>query len=295
MTPQEEQPKLAVAISPSGIGSLFLKREDLHKYKSHKGRSIPNMIEKHAKEGIRDFVISSSGNAALAASLYIQEYNASHPNQALSLQIFVGKKISPAKLRMIDSSLTDPRLKIFQTERPLQSAILLEKESGRKLLRQSTDDSALIGYDSLSLELNQIPNLEAVFIATSSGTTAQALHMHFQKKGANPEIHVVQTTGTSPIASEFDKDEILNEISFADAIVDKLAMRKDAVAKAISDSAGGGWIASNQEIAEAIHLIEQNAGIKATANGALSVAGLARAVKKGRRWKGSVVCIITGA
>jgi threonine dehydratase len=55
---------------------IYLKREDEHKYSSHKGRSIPLMIKKYVKEeDITNFVISSSGNAAIAAIHTIQAHN----------------------------------------------------------------------------------------------------------------------------------------------------------------------------------------------------------------------------
>ena len=66
-TPLEQQAQLAEAI---GISSLYFKREDLHPYGSHKGRSIPVMIEHYLASGDTRFAISSSGNAALAAVMH---------------------------------------------------------------------------------------------------------------------------------------------------------------------------------------------------------------------------------
>ena len=71
VTPLEAYPKLAKAI---GVNRLYFKREDLHPYGSHKGRSIPVMIDKYFKAGDRRFANSSSGNAALAAAKYIKEW-----------------------------------------------------------------------------------------------------------------------------------------------------------------------------------------------------------------------------
>ena len=70
ITPQEPFPALAKAV---GLTDIYLKREDLHTYGSHKGRSIPVMIDHYLKEGSKNFAISSSGNAALAAALYVKE------------------------------------------------------------------------------------------------------------------------------------------------------------------------------------------------------------------------------
>ena len=51
-----------------GIPSLYLKREDLHPLGSHKGRSLPYMIDKGLEEGLYRFAISSSGNGTTGAS-----------------------------------------------------------------------------------------------------------------------------------------------------------------------------------------------------------------------------------
>ena len=82
---------------------IYLKREDKHPYLSHKGRSLPVMIQKHHDSGHNDFCISSSGNAALAAILSIKEYNKKSEDNStkLSLQIFVGKNIDKDKLQEI--------------------------------------------------------------------------------------------------------------------------------------------------------------------------------------------------
>lgn len=100
-TPQLPHPKLSQALGL--ISELYLKREDLHPYGSHKGRSIPGMIEAYAKQGVRDFVISSSGNAALAAIHAVKAYNEQHP-EPTTLKILVGKKIDPNKLQTLNAN-----------------------------------------------------------------------------------------------------------------------------------------------------------------------------------------------
>ena len=64
-TPQAPILKLSSAL---GITTeVWFKREDKHKYGSQKGRSIPLLIHEQYDLGKTHFVISSSGNAALAA------------------------------------------------------------------------------------------------------------------------------------------------------------------------------------------------------------------------------------
>jgi cysteine synthase len=110
-TPQLNHPKLAQTL---GISELYLKREDLSLYGSHKGRSIPHMIKTYFGQGIRNFVISSSGNAALAAIHTIAQHNKNNPSTTLSLKIFVGE---------IPICLKYKLLKLLQIHR-LQTSLL---------------------------------------------------------------------------------------------------------------------------------------------------------------------------
>lgn len=294
-TPQLPAPRLSEAL---GIGSeVWLKREDEHHFGSHKGRSIPLMIAEHHRSGAGSFVISSSGNAALAAARAVAAHNKNQPNDQIHLQIFIGPGIAARKRKLIEAE-NDPLIAIAQVKNPRQSARQFAAKEGAALLRQSTEPVALLGYHELADELARIENLAAVFVPTSSGTTAQGLAEGFARLHLNPQIHIVQTTACHPIADAIDPRSARAaavEDSLADAIVDKIAYRKRAVAKAIKNSRGAGWIATNEEIAAAINLVKTAAGLEISPNSALSVAGLAKAVRNGWRWDGPVACLITGA
>lgn len=295
LTPQLKYPKLASALKLSG--DLYFKREDLHPFGSHKGRSIPLMITRYAKAGWTNFVISSSGNAALAALLAVKGYNAKHKKAPLTLKIFVGKKIAKDKQRMInDKTINDKNISINQVANPKQQAFLLEKSGLAKNLRQSTDNSALAGYEELAKELTKIKNLAAIFIPTSSGTTAEGLFLGFKNLNLKPQIHVVQTEACHPIASGFNPKltAVNTSTSLASAIVDKVAHRKEAVIKAAKANGGAGWIIDDKEIKAAMRLAKKYARINISPNSALSLAGLKKAILDGWKFNGAVVCLITG-
>ncbi len=317
-TPQQPYPKLAEVL---GIPEVYLKREDLHPYGSHKGRSIPLMIKHYTKDGIRVFTISSSGNAALAAIKSVSQHNKNNHGKEVTLRVFVGKNIPSEKLVRLESQITNhgSQITVEQSERPKQSAFQLEKEGEAKFLRQSTDDLALEGYHELAIELNKIPNLQAIFIPTSSGTTAQALGETFITFNQHPQIHIAQTVACHPIVdcltdfSAFPADQSVtpnNEMrsselspqtkfapiqSMAGAIVDHIAHRKAKVAEVVKQSGGAGWIVTDDEIKDAIHIVKQTTNIDISPNSALSVAGLKKAVQNGFKPTGHVVCLITGA
>ncbi len=274
---------------------VYLKREDQHKYGSHKGRSLPLMLKKYFKEdSLTNFVISSSGNAAIAAVHAVQSHNRNNPEK-LKLTVFIGEHINPEKLKTLMAILEDANIKIEQVSNPKQMAFQMDKKGEAKLLRQSIDDSALEGYVELAEELIKIPHLSAVFIPTSSGTTAEGLGKAFADLNKQIQIHIVQTTSCHPIVDAVKAiDNIKEEVSLADAIVDKIAHRKENVAKIIQETNGSAWIATNQEIKEIIELVEETCQLKISPNSALSVVGLKQTLKDKWKFSGPVVCLITG-
>jgi len=317
VTPLEAYPKLAKAI---GVGRLLFKREDLHPYGSHKGRSIPVMIDQYLNAGERHFAISSSGNAALAAALHIKELGAGSlelgenntdsivtPAKAgvhdrtteieipISLDIFIGQHTAPHKAQRL-KELADDHIRVLIKERPLQ-ALSQAVNEGARSLRQSTDDLALVGYESLAQELAGDPALRSdlsVFIGTSSGTTAQALATYFLKEKLPIQVHIVQTSSCHPLADAFESYDGPDEASLADAITDITARRKDALIPLIKKTGGRAWVATNDDIRAAQELTLKNTGLKISTNSALSVAGAMKAVELGYELGKTVVCIICG-
>lgn len=310
VTPQISHEKLAKKLGLSG--PLYLKREDLHPLRSHKGRSIPRMIEKYAKAGVREFAISSSGNAGIATAMYSNRYNSDHPEAPLHLKIYIGRNIPDEKRRIL-SEYAGKNIQLIQVDRPLQAFLQTVKDPKVTGLRQSTDDSALEGYFELARELSKISGLKAVFMPASSGTGAQGLYEGFKKLRVQsaeqpliPQIHIIQTQSCHPIADALGASVASGIIakvrsivshkeqdSIADAIVDLVGNRKAALSEAVRTSGGAGWIVLNDEIAQALGTLREE-GILASPNGALAYAGIAKAVRAGWKWDGPVVCVICG-
>ena len=313
-TPQEQAPHLAQAL---GTHSLYLKREDVHPYGSHKGRSIPHLIDHYLRAGFHKFAISSSGNGALAAALHVEKLNNKkgadsdrntvNPTPVI-LHIFIGKNIHLEKLKILKeiASRNEGTVFLHQSERPLQKLITtVQSDTEIKSLRQSTDDVALVGYESLASELLQVPHLQAVFVPSSSGTTAEALNDYFHKSGKPVQIHIVQTEQIHPIVDALmqakrEKGAAVtlsgesSVRSLAHAIVDKVGHRKNSLVKKILISNGGGWIVGNEDIAEAQKVVHETEALRISPNSALSIAGLKKAIQSGQQFSGAVVCLITG-
>lgn len=292
-TQQVPVPELSTALGCNQ--EIWLKREDLHRHGSHKGRSIPPMIDEAARAGTRKFVISSSGNAALSAIISVQNHNKSKPSDPFSLEIFIGPNIDLKKQAKLTAA-ADANIKISQVPNPRQSAFQFEKTEGYCLLRQATSEIALRGYMDLAMELSKIENVSAVFVPTSSGTTAEGLFLGFQKLSLNPQMHIAQTQSCHPFVDAISGNVTppSTEASLATAIVDKVGLRKDRVAEQVKTSGGAGWIITNNEITEAIALLKKIKDITISPTSALSVAALVQALKNHQVFTGPIVCLITG-
>jgi threonine dehydratase len=288
LTPHENHPELAKAL---GVSTLYLKREDLNPYGSHKGRSIPFMIDHYSAAGDRKFAISSSGNAALAAVIHIQEIN-KNASEPVELEVYVGHRIAPHKLEKLEAYAGE-HIRILIKEHPLH-ALTQATQEGFRSLRQSVDDVALTGYTSLAEELVSIKDLGTIFIGTSSGTTAQALAQYVLKNKPSVQIHLIQTSSCHPFIDAFESSDAPDELSIADAIVDHNAYRSAALIPLIQKTGGRGWTASNDTIRAAQELTEKYAQLNISTNSALSIVGAMKAVGIGYEIKGAVVCMICG-
>lgn len=297
ITPLERYTELAKAI---GASDVYFKREDLHPYGSHKGRSIPAMIAEHAETGDRRFAISSSGNAALAAALYVRDINKAAKKKqiatsALDLTMFISTRADVHKANKLKALEDGTNIRVLVKERPIQALTMAVKD-GMKSLRQSIDDTALIGYASLVEELaSQLNKIGAIFIGTSSGTTAQALAQGFMAKEMPVQIHIVQTSSCHPMSAAFEQYDGPHETSIAGAIVDTVAVRKPVLVPLIGKTGGRGWTVTNEEMQAAQAATLKHTGLEISANSALSVAGLMQAVALGWEFPaGPVICMICG-
>jgi threonine synthase len=252
------------------------------------------MIKNYYEKGDRKFAISSSGNAALASALYATEINKNN-SEPIKLDIFIGKNISPNKLdklRKIESNNSN-NIRIMIKERPLQ-ALNQAIDEGYRSLRQSTDDTALLGYKELAEEISKTKNIGAIFIGTSSGTTAQALAEYFIKENSSVQIHIIQTSSCHPISDQFENYDGPEERSIADAIVAQTTERLTKLVPLINTTGGYSWTATNDEIKSAKELVSKNTGLNISNNSALSIVGVMQAIYRDWQIEGRPVCLICG-
>ncbi len=266
---------------------INVKLEYLNPSGSHKDRGLTYQMGFYVNQGIKNFVISSSGNAGISSCLIADKFN-------LNLSVFISNKIPIKKKERLAAYQNRPNITIIETQTPKKEAIQFAKKNKAVLLRQSTSPYAYQGYVSLASEIIKAePKTDAIFIPTSSGTTAVGIYYYFHALQKQcPPIHIVQTTKTHPIAKHFDTDFIIEKDSLAKAIVDRVAHRKKELIDIIKTTKGSGWIISNEEIKQLLPYINREE-YPTSYEGILALAGFFKAIKKGYHFKKPLI-LFTG-
>lgn len=265
------------------IGGIYFKCEFKNPTGSHKDRAFSFEVSRLKEQGIKNAVISSSGNAAISAANYCRL-------AGITLHIFVSPNINRNKLKVLENL----NCSIVKTERPVSDSVKYSKKVGAYNLRQSTDPNAVYGYQNIASEIIKDGiSPDAVFMPVSSGTTLVGTARGFKKLGYNVPFHAVQTDTVHPVSGVFDKDfKETGKKSLADAIVAKFTPREDEVVKIIKDTRGSGWVITNSQMEEGRKwLLAHN--LNCSYEGAAALAALWKAEKGGYKFK-NPVCILTG-
>ena len=268
-----------------GIDVTF-KHEQTNPNGSFKDRSLAYQLSHYLSEGKRSFVISSSGNAAISAAAYARL-------KGLELTVFVAEKINRQKLAKLES-LQNKQIKLIKSKQPKSDAIKFAGANAVVNLRGSVDEHAVMGFKTVAYELlDKFPSLDSVFVACSSGTSATGIALGFKEANrTDVQLHICQTGYIHPIAKEFDTNFKEEEDSMADAIVDRVARRKNKLIELVKASGGSGWVITDTGLRLAHEAANQKGSLKGMSyNSLLPLAGLRKALVSGFNLKNPVVIL----
>ncbi len=277
-----------------------IKREDQNPNGSFKDRSLAFQISKYFQKGEKTLVISSSANSAISAVAYAKM-------AGINIHVFVAEKIREEKMKRLElvskvgdvnaDDSAEARAQIHKSLKPKSEAVKFANDNKLVNLRGSMDDTAVEGFKTLGYEIAKVADIvDAIFIPVSSGTSTVGIYKGLVEmlplEMKMPQIHIVQTTKVHPIAKVFDKNFGKTDKSLADAIVDRVAHRKEEILEIVRKTNGSGWVISNDEILETKEALEaENIYVSDTA--ALSVAGIIKA-KRNQFQFSSPLAIISG-
>ena len=231
----------------AGVGELLLKREDLNPTGSHKDRGAAAQITALLERGQRVGVISSSGNAALAAA-------ARGSRDGVTVVALLSPLTPPAKAAAISAAGG----RVVVTTKPINYAIRLSRVCGWPDLRPSQSEDALRGFAGLGTELaDELEDGVGLFGYASSGTTFQAVGGALLAAGRRVPLHPVQAGLVNGLSREFGRVGDGRRSLVGDLGV-KVSARAAAVVQLVRESGGQAWWVDDEAINEAGGALQEN-------------------------------------
>ena len=270
----------------SKIKHLYFQREDKNKAGSLKGRSLAYQVSFAKQNEKKELVISTSGNAGIAAATYCKE-------AGIKLYIFISPETENAKI--VEMQKYNPV--IIKSKKAIRMANYLSARYKIENLRPSSNDSSIEGFKSISFEIfEKLGEVDAIFTFVTSGSSFVGIgraYRYLQDNGEikkMPKLFAVQSGEISSIVREFEKITEQKD-SGAGRLGVKNTRRKNEILEFIKLSQGSGIYVNNQELQEATEIFEKN-DIQTSQEGCASFAAV---IKEGRKnnFK-KVVCILSG-
>lgn len=273
------------------VNEIWFKREDKNPTGSIKSRGLVWQVYELLKSQTNKVVVSSSGNAAIAAAYYADR-------AGIKLFAFVPTTIDQSKLELLKKYNAN----VTVTNNAADKANEYAQKNQIKLMRQSLDPAARFGFQLLAQTLNaQLSECSisfkdtSIFFPTSSGTALSGFAKGCELNGYDlPQLHIVQTSAVNTIARVFDQEYH----RVARSVVTGIVARKidntyyEDVVKAVKGSLGSGWVVSDLAITKA-HQELTTLGITTSLEGAMAYAGLKKAREKNFPLRENLLVVLT--
>ncbi len=269
-------------LEPLVVGSqkIWLKREDKNPHGSHKDRSLAYQVSLAQQQGATELVISSSGNAAIAAAAFCRLAK-------IKLWAFLAPTIPRQKFLAVKESGAT----IIVSHRAMRLANYLSKKKKLINLRPSTNDDSIVGFKTLGFEIfEQTEKVLPIFTYVTSGSSLIGLAQSGQELLAAgclsrlPALNAVQSGGLVS-AGGVVGDE--TGASLAGQGGTRKTRRAEQIIEAVGLSGGRTWHISEEQIKEAAALLSRQ-NIQTSFEGCASLAAV---IASG---ESEAVCVLTG-
>lgn len=164
-----------------------VKREDLHLLGSHKHFGAEAQIKELFSSGVKNGVISTSGNAGICLGYYAKK-------MGVNLYVLTGEKCGLGKLEAMRENCAN----LYLSKNPARVCNYISAKYGFKNLRPSMDDTAIEGFENLGheiyeqfIDLKKIGKIKefwhGIYTFVTSGASYIGMYKAFEalhKKGA---------------------------------------------------------------------------------------------------------------
>lgn len=197
------QPASESIKSQTNFEKLFFLREDLNPYGSFKDRALSYQINYLKQEKINTCVISSSGNAAIAAAAHCQSNN-------IKCIILISPDTDPAKLSQI---IKYQPFMLIKSANARRLANYIHKKHGIYLLNPSKDDRAITGFESLGKDIYTAnPDCQTIFSYVTSGASLLGIISFYKKLSAEKSITFPHIIGVQSGAQQFLSRDVFGQV-----------------------------------------------------------------------------------
>jgi threonine dehydratase len=271
---------------PGSRAIVWAKREDLQETGSFKLRGATNrVLQLSSEEKARGVIAASNGNHGIGVA-------AAANRAGVSADIYVSEQVPPEKAHKIEQF--GARIH-YAGPAPLDAEIvgrLHAMESGRVFISPYNDWDVLAGQGTIAVELlEQIPQLDAVFVAVGGGGLIGGIGVYL--KHASPKTEVVGCwPENSPVLYESMKAGWILPVAEKSTVSESTAGGLEEgsvtleVCEAVVDSC---VLVSEEEILDAMRLVQR--AKRWLIEGAAGVA-LAAFLKTAERYEGKTVAIV---
>ncbi len=275
---------------------LYFKREDKNETGSLKGRSLAYQLSLAKQKGATAAVISTSGNAGIAAAAYAKE-------AGMKMFIFISPDTENAKIA--DMQKYDPV--IIKSDRAIRFGSYVAAHYKIPNLRPSRDEDSIEGFKSVAFEIaEEAAEVDAVFTFVTSGSSFVGMYRGFQRYFEEgkikklPRMYAVQTGEIFSIAEEFAENEAMigmrpQSTGEGEPVAGQLGVkhtpRKEEILEIIKNTDGRGVYVRDADIKSAQEFLKARK-IETSLEGYASFAALVRL--KNVKDFNTAVCIFSG-
>jgi len=282
-TPLEPAATLGAAL---GIPALSLKREDLSPTGSHKARYLGYLCSMLLAAGVDQAVISSSGNAAIAAAAYASL-------GGIRLLSLVSPRTPRVKLERLRAY---PQLTVL-SNRPVALLHHAVRKWGLADLRGSVNPLAPNAYRGIASELLSAGEIAGVFLFSSSGAAALGISQGFAEllgPGARPQLHVVEGTPGGELTRAWYSSGSHSDDSHLGELGSRRSRLAPSLRRAVRESGGRGWRVGAREL-EATRELGDRQGLSTSWEGIATLAAMHQAFSQAGPHPGGIwVAVLTG-
>jgi threonine synthase len=264
------------------IKHLYFKREDESLTGSLKDRSLAYQVSLAKQNKKKELVISTSGNAGIAAAAYCQK-------AGIKLYVFISPETE--KEKVIEMQKYDPI--IIKSKRAIRFANYLSAKYKIENLRPSVNNSSIEGFKSIAFEIfENLGKVEAIFTFVTSGSSFIGIgraYKYLWETGeieSLPKLYAVQSGNIFSIAQEFGEinpeRKTSGNVGEAGKLGIKNTLRKKEVIELINLSGGSGIYVNGNEVQKAKNVLGEN-GIYTSLEGCASFAGVIKKRKERKK------------